>query len=173
MNLNLVRNHIRYSKRQIEDHCKITGLDLPEMYFKSTPEEVDIEHMVNKEEIQKQAIISLRKLKESEDYKYLIDIMYKLNEKGMEKINTALSSINDLHMAIHENNYIKMRRHINNNAWQLERLKTARESLDLEGFNSEEQLSFFDMSKNEDDMRYRRLVCSGGGNLPWGRGDKI
>ena len=39
--MNLVHNHICYSKKEIEKLCSESGLELPEIYYKETPPEVD------------------------------------------------------------------------------------------------------------------------------------
>ncbi len=46
-NMNLVRNHIIYYKRQLEDICQGKGCDLPEEYYLATPPEVDNKYMAN------------------------------------------------------------------------------------------------------------------------------
>ena len=46
-NMNLVRNHIIYYKRQLEDVCQSEGCDLPEEYYLATPPEVDNKYMAN------------------------------------------------------------------------------------------------------------------------------
>ena len=42
-NMNLVRNHIIYSKRKLEELCE--GKELPEVYYTPTPEKVDDDYM--------------------------------------------------------------------------------------------------------------------------------
>lgn len=44
-NMNLVHNHIIYHKNEIEKICTENGLDLPEIYYKETPPEVDQHYM--------------------------------------------------------------------------------------------------------------------------------
>lgn len=46
-NMNLVRNHIIYYKRQLEDICQGEGCDLPEEYYLAMPPEVDNKYMAN------------------------------------------------------------------------------------------------------------------------------
>lgn len=36
-NMNLVRNHIFYTKAQIKELCEDEGLELPEVYYKKVP----------------------------------------------------------------------------------------------------------------------------------------
>jgi hypothetical protein len=49
-NMNLVRNHIIYYKRQLEDICRSEGCDLPEEYYLATPPEVDNKYMANRKQ---------------------------------------------------------------------------------------------------------------------------
>lgn len=37
VNLNLVRNHIKYAKHQIKAHCATHGLVIPAIYYKALP----------------------------------------------------------------------------------------------------------------------------------------
>ena len=46
-NMNLVRNHILYSRVKIEEICKETGMPLPEEYFLPVPPEVSENYMAN------------------------------------------------------------------------------------------------------------------------------
>ena len=40
VNLNLVRNHIKYAKHQIKEHCAKHGLVIPAIYYKALPPEM-------------------------------------------------------------------------------------------------------------------------------------
>lgn len=44
-NMNLIRNHVIYYKREIERLCVQHGMDLPETYFLATPPKVDEGYM--------------------------------------------------------------------------------------------------------------------------------
>lgn len=46
-NMNLVRNHILYSRVKIEEICKEIGMPLPEEYFLPVPPEVPETYMAN------------------------------------------------------------------------------------------------------------------------------
>ena len=46
-NMNLVRNHILYSREKIEEICKETCMPLPEEYFLPVPPEVPENYMAN------------------------------------------------------------------------------------------------------------------------------
>ena len=47
VNMNLVRNHIIYYKRQLEDICRSSRCGLPEEYYLAVPPEVDINYMAH------------------------------------------------------------------------------------------------------------------------------
>lgn len=47
-NLLLIRNHVLYYKREIEQICKDNSLDLPPEYYYPTPAEQDKNYMANK-----------------------------------------------------------------------------------------------------------------------------
>lgn len=56
INMNLVRNHIIYYKRQLEEICRNTGDDLPEEYYLAVPPKVDnnyMAHLKQKERVQR------------------------------------------------------------------------------------------------------------------------
>lgn len=56
VNMNLLRNHVIYAKRQIRDICEESGLSLPEEYYLATPPEVSDYYMANlkqKERVQR------------------------------------------------------------------------------------------------------------------------
>ena len=44
VNLDLKRNHILYGKRKIEELCNEYGLTLPDIFFKRTPNMVDMDY---------------------------------------------------------------------------------------------------------------------------------
>ena len=44
-NANLVRNHIIYHKRKLEEICNKHGIKLPDCYFQTTPAAVDPKYM--------------------------------------------------------------------------------------------------------------------------------
>lgn len=59
-NMNLVRNHIIYFRRQIEDICIEKGLVLPEEYYLPIPPAVDEHYMANLR--QKERVERLRQM---------------------------------------------------------------------------------------------------------------
>ena len=55
-NMNLVRNHIIYDRRKIEELCREHGMTLPEEYYLPVPKEVDnqyMAHLKQKERVQR------------------------------------------------------------------------------------------------------------------------
>lgn len=47
-NMNLIRNHIIFYKREIAEYCEATGSELPPEYYLPTPPEVDENYMAVK-----------------------------------------------------------------------------------------------------------------------------
>ena len=60
VNMNLVRNHIIYHKKQIEEICQKLGCCLPEEYYYATPPKVDQNYMANL--TQKERVKRLRQM---------------------------------------------------------------------------------------------------------------
>lgn len=75
-NMNLVRNHIIYYKRQCE--AELLPEEYPEEYFWGLPTEVDNKYMALPEEIRKHAIESLAAYEANEDYQYLKEAVNRL-----------------------------------------------------------------------------------------------
>ena len=58
VNLNLVRNHIIYAKRQFAE--SVSDGDLPEVYYRETPPEVEQSYMARADEIRQNAANTLK-----------------------------------------------------------------------------------------------------------------
>ena len=56
-NMNLIRNHIISFKRQIKELCEKNGVELPNVYSRELPPEVDRDFMANTELIDENASI--------------------------------------------------------------------------------------------------------------------
>lgn len=84
-NMNLVRNHIIYYKRQCE--AELLPEEYPEEYFWGLPTEVDNKYMALPEEIRKHAIESLAAYEANEDYQYLKEAVNRLTEKQKSQIS--------------------------------------------------------------------------------------
>ena len=81
-NMNLVRNHIYYYKQKILE--KFGKDNLPEIYFKEDPPEVEEEYMAKAELIKKLAPIRLAEYKADENFKRLQMALDVLDEKQLK-----------------------------------------------------------------------------------------
>lgn len=114
VNMRLVRNHIINTKRQIEELCTKEGQDLPEIYHKETPPEVDRLYMARKDEIKETAIIALEAYEKDQNFSLLEELYPRIQDKRKKEIaGNILGYKLSLKQAIKENNYITMRRHRN------------------------------------------------------------
>lgn len=114
-NMNLVRNHISFSKREIKEMCDKEGSKLPEIYSRETPPEVDNNYMARANEIRKNAKLALEKYKTNEDYIYLSNTVHKLSKTQIERtsISNVIGYCTGLAMFIDKDDLVSMRRHRN------------------------------------------------------------
>ena len=110
-NMNLVRNHIYYYKQKILE--KFGKDNLPEIYFKEDPPEVEEEYMAKAELIKKLAPIRLAEYKTDENFKRLQMALDVLDEKTIEKlfIDTIVGYASGLELVISEGDFVTMRNH--------------------------------------------------------------
>lgn len=110
-NMNLVRNHIIYTKRQIKELCETNGIELPEAYHRLLPEEVDFRYMANIELIVENARKALGILETHPAYQELLSFGPQLTPKQREKIcySTVVSYVSRLRSAIEKRDYVQMR----------------------------------------------------------------
>ncbi|WP_288925296.1 hypothetical protein [Aminobacterium colombiense] len=112
-NLNLVRNHIIYYKRKIEE--KYPKEDYPEIYYKGLPPELSFDYMAKADEIRITAKSSLQAYREDPDYNYLLKKVDLLRKKVVDQlsIRNVIGYARGLEVAIEEDDLISMRRHRN------------------------------------------------------------
>ena len=112
-NLNLVRNHIIYTKRQIEETF-LPG-EYPEIYYKDTPPKVDKNYMARADEIKSNAEESLKIYLQDENYLYLKENINRLTPKEQEDlcIFSVLWYVEGLKRFILSGDLVSMRRHEN------------------------------------------------------------
>lgn len=142
VNLNLIRNHIIYDKKQIEK--LMISKEYPEIYYKDTPIELDVEYMANSNEIRK---LAKQILKEWKSYFYLEELKcassyldkYQLVETG---IQASLNRIRLLETAINDDDLVTMRRLGNYGDEQVNDLKNAFEALCKLNQEEEHQIFF-------------------------------
>lgn len=85
-NLNLLRNHIIYNKKKLEE------LEyFPEIYYRQTPPEVDDRYMARVDEIREHAKKSLAKYTADKNFQYLQKNASRLNKKQAEEICCCLA----------------------------------------------------------------------------------
>lgn len=131
-NLNLVRNHIIYGKRQIKafvtEHPELTIPEEVNSVF--DPDEVPDNYMANPEKIIKEAKESLALYERDENYLYLLSINRELSAKEREKtsISAVLGYHNRLVEAIANNDLVLMRLHRKGSTYQ-ESFKTCAEKV--------------------------------------------
>lgn len=109
-NLSLVRNHIIYIKKQMEEVNKFS-----ELYYKELPPEVDNNYMARVEEIKTNAAISLEIYRSNEDYKYLCKSLNVLTENQIKSIcvRNVIGYVTRLEQYITDVDLVAMRRHEN------------------------------------------------------------
>ncbi len=112
-NMNLVRNHIIFRKREIEKCCEPE--EYPAEYFFEIPPEVPSDYMAKAEEIRRDAKLLLNHHLQDEDYHYLRSRAYELTEKQKDSsgINYILASVLGLKTAIENDDLVSMRRVVN------------------------------------------------------------
>ncbi|WP_167957950.1 hypothetical protein [Anaerosporobacter faecicola] len=107
-NLNCVRNHIIYQKKNLEE------LEyFPDIYNRETPQEVDNKFMARADEIREHAKQSLIIYKRDRDYLYLVNNRHKVNKKDAEHIHidNVIGYVTGLEMFIKQDNLLRMRLH--------------------------------------------------------------
>lgn len=112
VNLNLVRNHIIYYKKLIEE---TETPPYPEIYYRETPLKVDVNYIVGKDKILSDAKKAYSLLASDPNYLYLLQKIPLLSEK--QKADSAILAVigyvRNLNAAIENEDYICMRRYRN------------------------------------------------------------
>lgn len=151
VDLELVRNHIIYYKRQCEE--ELHPSDYPEEYYWDLPPEVDRAYMAHPERIYEQALKSLEVYENDPDYMALRGIAPDLTEKQRERshIDAVLNYVTGLRRSIDSCDLVTMRRH-RDPEWYRESFSACHKMvLELTGENvdnsvlPEGQLSIFDL----------------------------
>lgn len=110
-NLNLVRNHIYYYKRKIEETMQ-PG-EYPEIYHRAVPPEVPDDYIARSDEIRETAKASLAAYLSDENYQYLSKRIDSLDPKQAKQLSVrnVLGYADGLKIAIKEDDLVTMRRH--------------------------------------------------------------
>ncbi len=111
INLNLVRNHIFYYRKQIEE--KYPEGQRPEIYDREVPPEVDNYYIARVEEIRAAAKSSLEVYRVDDNFRYLKNHADALHPKDRQKIGVmnVIGYVTGLERAIVEDDLVTMRRH--------------------------------------------------------------
>ena len=111
VNLNLVRNHIYYYKRQIEE--KFPLYISHELYQRLLPPKVDDSFMARADEIKEHARQSLQAYLADPDYRYLLRHKDSLSHRLKQElcIENVLGYVRGLKIALAQDNLVAMRLH--------------------------------------------------------------
>ena len=111
VNLNLVRNHIYYYKRQIEENFPLYMSH--ELYQRELPPEVDNNYMTRSDEIREHARQSLQAYLADPDYRYLLRHKDNLSPRLRKElcIENVLGYVRGLKTALEKDNLVAMRLH--------------------------------------------------------------
>lgn len=106
-NMDIVRNHIIYTKKQMEEAGQLT-----DTYYRELPPEVDRNYMARADEIRANSRKSLEAYKMHPDYLYLCDAIKLLNKHQIEDtaIRNVIGYATGLKKYIAEDNLVAMRR---------------------------------------------------------------
>jgi len=110
-NMELVRNHIEYYKRKIEEF----GEPYPEIYYRDTPPETNRNYMARPEEIRENAEKALAEFEKNGDLQYVRNEASMLSYKDAERLRIpyVLGYENTLRSAIASGDLLTMRRYGN------------------------------------------------------------
>ena len=130
INLNLVRNHIIYFQRQMNDLCEEIGYLKPEICSREIPKAVDPHYMARTEEIENQAQKSLALIEQYDDYWKLVSFEKQLTDEQKTAVyySVTFGYVNNLKNAIDSKDYVTMRRY-RDVAWILESISKCLEQI--------------------------------------------
>ena len=114
VNLNLVRNHIIYWKKKIEESCGADQNLYPAIYFRELPPEIGKGYMVKAAEIRNRAAEILDSYLEDDNFQYLLYHQKEFKEKEVKVIGISkvLGYVKGLAAALKEDDLVAMRRHV-------------------------------------------------------------
>lgn len=124
-NMNLLRNHIIYFKKRLEEISYF-----PEIYFKETPPEMPNKYMARPKEIKRNARKSLEMYESDANYQALVEARPKIDAKTATdtNIDNVIRYVTGLRAAIEHDSLVVMRRHENPDIY-LDSFKTCRSRL--------------------------------------------
>lgn len=144
MNLNLIRNHIIYDKRQLKE--TLDERELPEVYYKELPPKVDYDYMAKPVEILETAIRYYSECTSLEEWNTLDNAFDFLDRKDskQQSVRFLVSRIRNLKIAIDSMDYVTMRR-FKDPTEDVEKIRTYTKELKNMEFNHLEQMNLFQM----------------------------
>lgn len=112
-NLHLVRNHLIYFKKKMEEICEETGIQLPEIYYRELPPEVPREYMARVDEIRQAARESLAVYEKNPNFLALCEKGKQISPKQKKEVyfDSIMWYVAGLRKAIEEDDLVIMRRH--------------------------------------------------------------
>lgn len=150
VNMNLVRNHILYYREQIRELCDKEGLQLPKVYYQEIPPSVDHKYMANREAIRAGAIKSLEMYEGDSNFQELEKIYGSIPDRdSKETARNILGYKQGLEIAIKQDDFVVMRRHLNYHSYQASAenfIKNITEEIFMEATS---QLTIFDVDVTE------------------------
>lgn len=146
VNLNLVRNHLIYYKREISKLCKEHGFEKTQVLFRKLPSRVPAHYMAKAADLKQQAAELLYEIESSRNYQCLLEWRKKISPKQSEEIGLT-RFLKRMHYDRHEyesDNFLAMRNFVHRSDYckrQITELLQAAEKLPAESF----QLTLFGM----------------------------
>jgi len=106
VNLNLIRNHVIYHRRQLEETPTLFGF--PECYYREIPPEVDNNFMARPNEIRTAARASLEAYRAAPDYQFILAHREEIPPKTRDKlcIGAVLGYVSGLEHPISEDDLV-------------------------------------------------------------------
>lgn len=153
-NMNLLRNHILYYRRQMEDICK--DGNFPEIYYRELPPEMPMKYMAQPEKIREDARRALALYKANPTYQWCRENLSRIPEKELKKstIPAIMGYVSGLEKFIEQDKLVDMRRHCNPN-YYMESFDSCRKQMEtiLERVSRDELTdSIFDSLMNESEQ---------------------
>ncbi len=112
VSLNLVRSHIMYDKQKLAER-ENTLLDLPDVYYREIPPEVDCNYMARPDEIRENARKAMEIIDADENLKFVREQSASLSEQRIKQwcIPAIINYAENLRRAIAADDLIIMRRY--------------------------------------------------------------
>lgn len=151
VNLNLIRNHIMYYKKAIEE--SMTYGALPDIYYREMPPEVDNSYIARAEEIRQNAKQTLSAFENNPDIQYIKKKMCFVDGEFLKKnsVGAVMGYETALKMAIESDNLITMRRYEHAESY-MESFKTCADKLREYKPPINAQISLFELAEPEDEL---------------------